>query len=213
MHKLIQATVFFILILGCGPSVTFDHPQPVKTKSLSQFPAKIRGDYFSSDEPLVLTVSDKMILKTFDYDFKVHKDSLDSSNYLKDDTLIDKETGEKLKVNLLGDTISIHIHEIDTTFAISDTKVLKKFKGYYFLNNRAADDSWTVQKLSLIKGLLTIGNISNEADINNLKGLTETKEDTTNYNFKLTKKQFKNFIKDSGFSNIDTFKRMTKNRR
>jgi hypothetical protein len=213
MRKVIQATILLTSIFGCGPSVTFNQPQPVATKSLSHFPEKIRGDYFSSNQPLVITVRDTMILKTFDYHFKVHKDSLDTTVYLKGDTLIEKESGEKMKVNLLGDTITLHVHEVDTMFVISDGSVLRKYKGYYFLNARQDKNAWSVQKLSLTKGLLTIGNISSEADIDNLKELTETKEDTTTYNFRLTKKQFKNFIKDNGFSNQDTFKLMTKNSR
>jgi len=215
MRKIIQVTILLTLILGCGQGVTFDEPQPVETKSLSSFPNKIRGNYLSSDQPLILTISEKMIFKTFDYDIKVHKDSLDldTSYYLKADTIIDKHSGEKMKVNLLGDTLIVHVHDIDTSFAISDTNVLKKFKGYYFLNIRQDNNTWSVQKLSLTRGALTFGNISAITDINHLKEFTETTADTTSYNFKLTKKQFKSFIKEDGFADEETFTRMAKNDR
>ena len=38
---------------------------------------------------------EKIILKTFDYEIKVNKDSPDTIAYLKGDTIINKQSGEK----------------------------------------------------------------------------------------------------------------------
>ena len=210
MLKIIQSTILLVLIYGCGPSVTFDQPQPVDTKSLSKFPNRILGDYLSADQSTKLTIAERTISKTFDYDVKIQKDSLDSASYLKGDTIINRETGEKIKAELTGDSIKVHIHEVDTLFSISDSNVLKKYKGYYFLNIQYDKNAWQVQRLALTKGVLTTGNISDSTDISHLQQITETKDDTASYNFSLTKKQFKTFIKQNGFSDEEVFKRMTK---
>ena len=89
--------------------------------------------------------------------------------------------------------------------------MLRKFKGYYFLNTRQDKESWSVRKLDLSKGQLTISSISKKLDLDNLKALTESPQDTTTQTtFKATKKQFKEFIKNDGFSDSETFTRLKK---
>ncbi|MBL0074338.1 MAG: hypothetical protein IPP34_22100 [Bacteroidetes bacterium] len=62
------------------------------------------------------------------------------------------------------------------------------------------------------RGQLVISGISTTEDIENLKEITETTTDTIPpYKFKATKKQFKEFIKNDGFSDSETFVRQKKN--
>ena len=115
-----------------------------------------------------------------------------------------------MKVQVSGDTIKLHVRQADTLFLLSDSNVLKKFKGYYFLNYRADKNTWWVQKLSLTKGVLTIGNITDSAAISHLKQLTESPQDTTSLPFSPTKKQFKRFLQSKGFSDQDVYQRIPK---
>jgi hypothetical protein len=90
--------------------------------------------------------------------------------------------------------------------------VVRRFKGYYFLNKRYDKTSWVVKKIQLTKGQLTLSSISTKLDIENLKEITETSADTIPpYKFSATKKQFKQFIKSDGFSDNETFVRQKKN--
>jgi hypothetical protein len=86
--------------------------------------------------------------------------------------------------------------------------VLKKFKGYYFLNTRRSDTSWEVKKLSLSRGTLRVGFIGNAEEIRQLKELTESTADTASTYFSLTRKQFRKFIRHNGFSEAERFTRM-----
>ena len=117
------------------------------------------------------------------------------------------------KAEDIAPTVIQHANWTDTLFNISADNVLKKFKGYYFLNNRYKDSSWEVKKLSLKKGVLTVGSVSDNDDIQKLKEITETTADTTSTNFTLSRKQFKKFVKQDGFSKQETFILMTKNGR
>lgn len=212
MKKLLAAIVILAhTFYSCGPAATFDKPQPDNVKSLTSFPDWLQGSYFASDNASVVTITDKRIIRHYDFDYKQHKDSLGSSYNLVGDTIIDVTNNTKEKVLLKGDTVMLHADWIDTLFEISPANVLKKFKGYYFLNNQYSNNVWEVKKLSLKKGILTMGSISYQEDILKLEEITETKEDTASTHFSLTQRQFKKFVKKEGFDVHETFTRMAEN--
>ncbi len=201
----------FLFLVSCGPSVTFNAPQPADAKILLRFPGGIQGNYLSSDGVSILSISENAIIKTEDMDVSIPKDSIAGNGYsLKDDTLINNNTLEKEKVHISGDTVFQHIHWVDTLFQISDRDILKKFKGFYFLNTRYDTNVWVIRKLWLKNGILIISEISGEDDIKNLKEITETNVDTSFYNFQINKKQFKEFLKREGFEKTDSFRKMRK---
>jgi hypothetical protein len=60
--------------------------------------------------------------------------------------------------------------------------------------------------MELSKGKLMISSISDKNDKESLKTITESSEDTVApYNFTVSKKQFKEFIKNNGFSDSESF--------
>ncbi len=215
MKKFVAATIVIVVLMldSCEPAATFDKPQPDNVKSLTAFPESLQGKYLAADQGSVVTITDKLVTRHYDFDFKERKDSLGSSYKLVGDTLIDQESGTKEKVLVKGDTVIQHANWIDTLFNISADNVLKRFKGYYFLNNRYGDNSWEVKKISLKRGVLTVGSISDKDDIEKLKEITETTADTTSTHFTLTRRQFKRFVRQDGFGEEETFTRMTENSR
>jgi len=156
-------------------------------------------------------VNDKLIQKTYDFDYKIHHNQLDSTTQLLGNTLINIKTKKRDLIKRDGDSLLIHIHTIDTLFLIDHNNIVRKFKGYYFLNMRYNKTSWSVEKMQLSKGKLMISSIATNQDINNLKKITENDQDTIiNYNFTVTKRQFKKFVKNDGFRNSETFVRIKK---
>ena len=79
---------------------------------------------------------------------------------------------------------------------MSKINILKKYKGYYFLNRKYGELNWEVEKLTIKKGQLTISEISNQFDLDQLREITNTSIDTL-YTFTPTKKEFKS----GGFKN------------
>ena len=210
--KLISTFIILTSLSACEPPVTFNEPQPTDTENLSKFPKRLHGQYCSLADNSTLSISEKLILRTYDYDYKVHPNQLDSTSRLLGDTIIDLTTNEKTVVKRDGDSLITHIHYIDTLFQMDYDNVVRKFKGYYFLNTRYDKTSWEVKKIQLVKGQLVISSISTKEDIENLKEITETATDTIPpYKFTATKKQFKKFIKNDGFSDNETFVRQKKN--
>ena len=204
---IISSSLFFS---SCDPAATFDKPQPEDKKSLGSFPDNLQGNYLATDQSSIVTVTGQLVTRHYDVDYKAHKDSIGSSYKIVADTLINLTDGSREKILLKGDTVIQHADWTDTIFNIPAGNVLKKFKGYYFLNCHYGDSSWEVKKLSLKKDVLTIAGISAPEDIYKLKEITETTADTVSTRFTLTRKQFKGFVKQGGFAEQETFIRMQK---
>ncbi len=197
-----------MLLTGCNDLATFDKPQPPDSKPLATFPKRLRGSYWGTDHLSHLFITSGTIIKT--YDFKGLIKQLDSTEFeLHQDTLLNKKTNERLKITLSGDSLSIHFPGIDTLFSISQTNILKRDKGYYFLNSKIGSNEWSVHILSIEKGLLTIGYIKDSSEIKLLKELSENTEDSTGYHFSPTQRQFESFVKQNGFRDRDTFYRIS----
>lgn len=209
--KFISTIIILTSLFACEPPVTFNEPQPTDTDNLSKFPDRLQGQYLSLASNSTLVIGDKLIQRIIDFDLEIHPSELDNNSRLSGDTIIDLTTNTREVVKRDGDSLVIHIHHIDTLFLMDYDNVVRKFKGYYFLNKRYDKESWEVQKIELSKGQLVISSISTKQDIENLKTITESTQDTVApYKFATTKKQFKEFIKNDGFSDSETFVRQKK---
>ena len=215
--KFFYTIIILTSLFACGVSpdkIFFNEPQPTDTKNISKFPDRLQGQYLSLADNSALVIGDKSIQRISDFDLKIHSSELDSNYRLSGDTIIDLRTNTREVVKRDGDSLVSHIHYIDTLFQMNYENVVRKFKGYYFLNNRWGEGSWEVKKIELSKGQLVISSISTKQDIENLKTITESTQDTiASYKFTTTKKQFKEFIKNDGFSDSETFVRQKKNSR
>jgi len=201
----IITVIAFTTIIACEPPVTFTEPQPPDTENLTTFPKKIRGEYLSSMNNSTLKITDNSIFRIYNQVSKIQIKQLDSNLRLSGDTIINLKTNEKSIVKRSGDTLIENIHCIDTIFVISEKNVLRKYKGYYFLNTLYEENKWEVIKIELSKGKLTVSSISDKEDFEQLKEITESAQDTIPQTFSMNKKQFKEFVKNDGFRESETF--------
>lgn len=201
LSKLLHFIIICIsaLVVSCGPTVTFTEPQPADTRNLSKFPKRIQGQYISTTDSSVLTIELNLVRRTHDYDFKFHFSQLDSNAHLKGDTLINLETNERQVIRRVGDSLVIHFHHEDTLFEMSEFNVLRKYKGYYFLNSQNGHNNWTVKKMQSFKNHMIISKIASKEDIDQLKELSGNDQDSSTTNFTVPKRQFKKFVKQGGF--------------
>jgi hypothetical protein len=195
------------LITSCGqPPVAFTEPQPADAKDLKQFPKRIQGHYVSADDSSSLIIDATSIQRIYDFNYKINPNQLDSHFVITDDTIINEETAEKIPFVKDGDSLIIHEYGVDTIFMINMDNVLRKSKGYYFLNIRTDEDKWTVRKMELKKGELKISQISRQHELDNLMEISETPEDTIPpESFSINKKQFNEFVKKGGFTDVEIF--------
>lgn len=204
LFKALIVVMVFSLV-ACGPAATFTEPQPVNVKSITEFPKRLLGNYVSTLDSSMLCIAKTAIIRTYKVEIMEAVNKLDSSYTLSKDTLKCVLNGEKWPVEVRNDSIFGWMPIVDTVFAIDEHGILKKFKGHYFISNRLKGTTWEVKKLALSRSKLEMSGISNPEDIQKLKVITESSQDTLPYEFELTKKQFKRFVKDNGFSNTETF--------
>ncbi|MBS1619201.1 MAG: hypothetical protein JST76_11815 [Bacteroidetes bacterium] len=105
------------------------------------------------------------------------------------------------------DSFTLKATERDTVFTISDTAVLKTYKGYYFIS-RFVKDRWMVFSIKPENNTIVLGKITDSSDIARLKQLAPYHCDSTGCVFRPSQKQFIKYIKGDGFRDRDTFDRV-----
>lgn len=213
--KYIFLLLIFFLLFNCagGIEILFHEPQPVGTKNITYFPKRLQGKYISLSDHSTLLISEITIRRIVDEVIIMHKSELDSNFKISGDTLFhNDELMNGFITKRIGDSLEAHFHYENIIFQINNDNILRKFKGYYFLNSFDKDhNGWSVQKIELSKGQLTISHIDSTG-LNNLKKITELPQDTIGqiYNFKITRKQFKEIIKSEGFGVDEVFIKLNK---
>ena len=207
MLKLLCSSSILALILlsACQPPVTFTEPQPKDGAALSGFPQWIQGKYLNAEDSTFLQISANSMIRIYDFNEKIHLNDLDSTEQIIGDSLFDMNTNTSQLIRVEGDSVVMHEHEIDTLFIISKLNVLKKYKGYYFINMFNQDENWEVKKLGISNSKLILSSINTKQELEQLKAMTISKQDTMPYVFSLTRRQFKKFVRDEGFRDTEEY--------
>jgi hypothetical protein len=201
-----------LLLLGglvsCSPPVTFDEPQPAGVTPIAEFPHALLGMYISLHDSAILTVGEQFVSRAYDFPLKISKKESDTLYLHKGDTLIDPGNNRRIHVVLKGDTVYGTLHYCDTLFRVCENGVLKKFKGHYFLSSKSGE-GWFVQKLTCSGDVISLSEIAVKADIQKLKDITHAPADSIQYHFNPSKREFKKFLKEDGFSESEEYLRIT----
>ena len=207
MKKIFGILLLMVLVGSCEPEVLFDQPQPPKSVNLKNIPQRLRGTYLSKKDSGLLIITERTIYWTSNLKHKMPASKIDSGYVLQGDSLVNMATHEKLPVKRMGDSILVEQKNSDTLFRMSTKNILRKFRGYYFLN-KAYKKEWEVDKLSLSKGILTIGSISTSEDLSKLNEIKETGADTASHHLAPTRMQFRKFVKNNGFKETVEFEKV-----
>lgn len=194
--------------IGCEAPVSFVEPQPQGEPNLAVFPKNLQGNYLSEDQASILTIGPGHIFRTYDYDEILTNDSASVSTGENQDTVLHVKAGSFELTSTRKDSSINHVHYVDTLVVLSENQVLRKLKGYYFISTMLNSGDWEVNSLELSRGNLTLGSISSKREIEELKEFSATPGDAAPVRVKLTRKQFKEFVKKDGFSYGETFKKI-----
>ena len=205
MKSIAIITLFsLILIVACNNAnrVTFTTPQPIGAKDLKEIPKRLQGEFVSEDKSHTLIITSNAITKIFDGDIILTTNELYSEIMIIGDTLTVKSDGSKFKIKKHGDSIIYHQHFEDTLFSLNGINILRKFKGFYFVNIMVeSNEMWEVSQIGISKGILTISAVDSIENINRLIEVKENNQDTiVNRNISANRRQFKHIVKENGFS-------------
>jgi len=67
--KIVLIIIVLINLYACNPPVTFTEPQPAGTNNLNKFPERLTGEYLSTYDSSILKITDKLIVRTYDFDY------------------------------------------------------------------------------------------------------------------------------------------------
>lgn len=208
---ILSLLLVLVVLFSCQAVATFNNPQPNGIDPIKGIPVRLQGRYASEDRQSILTITDSVMLRTYQFEDNIHKDSLQKGTFVKGDSLLVSTNGERKSIRVHGDSILIQEHWVDTLFTSSPMYILKAYKGYYFLNRQLKDNTWEVMQLFLRRGKLYANSLSTPVDIEKLKSITENASDTVPSSFTLTQKQFKKFIRKGGFAEQEIFIRLKSN--
>ncbi len=204
--NLVLLLIVFLSLNACKKTLaSFEEPQPAEIKSISKIPKRLQGSYLRLKDSSKIEITEYLITSNTIFDLKIHRNELDSLEVLKGNTIINLKTKKVIKVKIIADSLLYRTSFKDTLLNLRNKDILKKYKGYYFLNQFYEENSWSVEKLKLSKGILSIASIDSIAEIKELEDITAAVEDTLNYKFKPTKKEFKKFIKTEGFGQSESY--------
>lgn len=195
-------------VAGCEPPVTFTEPMPENGKTLDKFPKRYQGIYVNKNDGSRLYVGEYLMVREYDYDIKLHRDSLKEGDSLSGDTVYHLNTGEFDIVELDSNFLRKHVNFMDTIYSINPATVLRKYKGYLFLNTPGYYKGYEVKQLKLSKGILEVNSITTQEEIELLNEFEENDSDTNASPYSPTKKEFRKFVRTEGFKEGEQFVRI-----
>ena len=206
---LVLFLIGFTFFQCCAPPVQFTEPQPTGEDNLESFPQKLQGQFLNVADSSVLTIGEKLMVQYYHSLLRESKHDLDSSLFqlINDSTIVNRDTHEQTKISMINDTIIGYIDVYDTVFHISQKNVLRKFKGFYFLNT-AILESWEVQMLNLDNRHLTVGVIPSQEGMDKIKTIVANPVDSASGNVHLSQDEFKEFVRQGGFYDSSQFTRI-----
>ncbi|MDO5636339.1 MAG: hypothetical protein Q4G18_03725 [Myroides sp.] len=199
MRKVITALVLTTLLVSCKESIAnFTDAQPVNKSNLKSFPKKMQGVYHNAAFDTDLTIENHIVMLTTHFNDTVNTTDL---QHLSSEI--------NVRTQPLNDSLFIATYAVtDTVFALSNQQVLRKWKGHYFLNSQHENKLWEVKKLTYKDNIVSVSAIVSEEAIAHLDELTETTTDSIRpKTYTLDKKQFKQFVRDNGFSENNAYVR------
>jgi hypothetical protein len=193
MRNLLFIAALLFSTISCSNKVSFEQPQPEVGKNLESIPDILIGNYISEDGSSKMLIDQSGIYCTYEYEVACKKDSSMNKEFSNPPIRID------------GDSNVYLVNFTDTIFWMSDEFLLKKAKGYYFINQKKDDNSWIVKTLNLNKGMLTISSINTKEELEKLKEINDSSIDSKLYNISFKRKQFKRFVDNDRFTKIEKF--------
>lgn len=216
LNKLVLL-IYCLIFAGCKPTILFNAPQPAERRDLIRFPTRYLGEYLEIEDSSFFVVEKYLIREKYLSDISAPRSEIDTSKefILKDYTVYLPESGQEVPVVIRNDSVFGTYINYDTVFYISDENILRRYKGYFFLNMRNEEKEWAVYRLKFRKdGSTSLCGISDEDEIERLKELTTVieekndKDEVTKYIIKPEKEDFKQIIKEGHFRDCTEYRKL-----
>lgn len=181
--------IIFILAaisFSCGPlteSPIITEPQPDKGTELNEIPKKLLGTYKSlanSVDSTHLFITEKQIIIRIVRNPNVSiAELLPTERRSLKDTVY-QEGNDSMAVRITADSIFQRSVHFDTLYYSSGKYLIKKFKGYYFCNQKFRD-KWLVRTLRITDNGILISKPRSKEEVTKLKDYASIEPDSIVY--------------------------------
>jgi hypothetical protein len=175
IKKYTRLIFLLIILLSCGPAIRFEEPQPSGTRNLMRIPKAFWGLYINQTDSSLLKINATLITKVWDEFTTLSQDQMlqEFDTIFHQDTRIQLTENLYIDFNIHGDSTIVHSIGIDTIFCKTPCQIIRRHKGYLFLNFKTEDSLWTVKLLSIRQGYLDIQDLVSLSEIDSLKEIIE----------------------------------------
>jgi hypothetical protein len=174
-RKFTTLILLVIILSSCGPEIRFEEPQPTGSRNLKKIPKEYWGLYINQTDSSLLKINANMITQIWDQFTTLSEDQMinEFDTIFLQDTLIQFTENLFLDFKIKGDSTIVHSYGSDTIYIISPNQLLRRQKGYLFLNYITGDSTWMVKLLSLQHGYIDIQDLVTLSEIDSLKEIME----------------------------------------
>lgn len=184
MQKFSLALLSALILCTCGPKVKFTVPQPEGVENLSEIPKQFHGKYQSLSDSSALEINAHSISKQWSNVEFLHRDSLahELKVPIRADTVVhltdrlpfeSAPTHFVLDVSIINDSARIKVNAREMLFTLSDSQLVRKYKGCCFLNYQTPDGLWLVKTLRLKNGFLDFSDLIESKEIDAIDDFTQ----------------------------------------
>jgi len=204
--KLTFLGLFIIAIISyihCGPDVFFTHPQPEHRRNLTNIPQQFLGKFRSLDDSSVFLINTNIIIRKWSEMAMVSREELNKEldSQFTQSTIWHADSNLIFDIQIIGDSALVNATEIDTIFALKNENLMRKFKGYFFLNEYIEKNKWKVMLMRINYDTLEFCSAVQSSVIDSIRTFVEVEEsqDTTGkidyYMLHANNKQLKTIVK------------------
>lgn len=185
MRYLSYLSFFLLFLVACGPQVKFVQPQPKGGKNLYHLPQELYGRYIEMNDSSLLEIdsfrvvtrwfSEKIIprdsIKEIEKDFEIliQRDTQIYVSEKRDNWL---SSGLRLDVKFLDDSVRVSVNAENIMFEVSDSQLVRKYRGHCLLNTRTNEGLWLIKVLTLKGSNLHFDDLLDADQVKNLKRIT-----------------------------------------
>lgn len=185
MRYLSFLSFFLLFLVACGPQVKFVQPQPKGGKNLSRLPRELYGRYIEMNDSSLLEIDSFRVVKRWFSEKIIPRDSIKEIE--KDfEILIQRDTqiyvsekrdnwlssGLRLDVKFLDDSVRVSVNAENIMFEVSDSQLVRKYRGYCLLNTRTKEGLWLIKVFTLKGSNLHFDDLLDADQVKNLKRIT-----------------------------------------
>ncbi len=203
MKRRVVIFVLLIFVLGCGPYIWFKVPQPEEGKNLKMFSESVIGKYQSAKDTLIIRIEKDQIIREYRENMIMSKVEFreEVGDTISEDTSFAFADNWQITIKSYRDSVKVFSKKDEELFKISETQILRQYKGYFFLNKKDTNDYWKVKILKLEGDTLEYDYILTEEDLKKIENITkvetytDTTEESTVYYLKPSKRELRKILR------------------